>query len=181
MSCTQCSLGLVVAMWVSVDRVFPSLQRVLLNNTVPGCFQFGFDAETVVAIWKTLKGARDYKWKWEITWGFERFNSVQLRSRVWLFATRWTAACWVSLLPNSRILPKLHSFSSKEQASFNFMASVTICSDFGAQENKVRLFLLFPHLRAMKNWDRMPWSYCFECWVFKPTFSLSSFTFVKRL
>ena len=27
--------------------------------------------------------------------------------------------------------------SSKEQASFNFMASVTICSDFGAQENKV--------------------------------------------
>ena len=25
-----------------------------------------------------------------------------------------------------------HSFSSKEQASFNFMAAVTICSDFGA-------------------------------------------------
>ena len=25
-------------------------------------------------------------------------------------------------------------FSSKEQASFNFMAAVTICSDFGAQE-----------------------------------------------
>ena len=30
-----------------------------------------------------------------------------------------------------------HSFSSKEQASFNFMVAVTICSDFGAQENKV--------------------------------------------
>ena len=30
-----------------------------------------------------------------------------------------------------------HSFSSKEQASFNFMAAVTICSDFGAQENKI--------------------------------------------
>ena len=26
-----------------------------------------------------------------------------------------------------------HSFSSKEEASFNFMAVVTICSDFGAQ------------------------------------------------
>ena len=25
-----------------------------------------------------------------------------------------------------------HIFSSKEQASFNFMAAVTICSDFGA-------------------------------------------------
>ena len=31
----------------------------------------------------------------------------------------------------------VHSFPSKEQASFNFMAAVTICSDFGAQENKV--------------------------------------------
>ena len=30
-----------------------------------------------------------------------------------------------------------HSFSSKEQASFNFMAAVTIRSDFGAQKNKV--------------------------------------------
>ena len=30
-----------------------------------------------------------------------------------------------------------HSFPSKEQASFNFMAAVTICSGFGAQENKV--------------------------------------------
>ena len=30
-----------------------------------------------------------------------------------------------------------HSFSSKEQASFNFMAVVTIHSDFGAQKNKL--------------------------------------------
>ena len=30
-----------------------------------------------------------------------------------------------------------HGFSSKEQISFNFMAAVTIYSDFGAQENKL--------------------------------------------
>ena len=30
----------------------------------------------------------------------------------------------------------LASFSSKEQATFNFVAIVTIHSDFGAQENK---------------------------------------------
>ena len=30
-----------------------------------------------------------------------------------------------------------NSFSSKEQASFNFMAAVTICSDFGAPQNKI--------------------------------------------
>ena len=37
------------------------------------------------------------------------------------------------------------SHSSKEQASFNFMVAVTICSDFGAQENKVcHCFHYFP-------------------------------------
>ena len=30
-----------------------------------------------------------------------------------------------------------HSFSSKEEASFNFMATITICSDFGAPKNKI--------------------------------------------
>ena len=29
-----------------------------------------------------------------------------------------------------------HSFPSKEQGSFNFMAAVTICSDFGAPKIK---------------------------------------------
>ena len=38
-----------------------------------------------------------------------------------------------------------HRFSSKEQMYFNFMAAVTICSDFGAQENKVcHCFHCFP-------------------------------------
>ena len=50
-----------------------------------------------------------------------------------------------------------HSFTSKEQASFNFMAAGTICSDFGGPKNKVSLFPLFPHLFAVK-WDWMPWS-----------------------
>ena len=38
----------------------------------------------------------------------------------------------------------LSCFSSKEQASFNFMAVVTICSDFGAPQNKV--CLCFPSI-----------------------------------
>ena len=43
-----------------------------------------------------------------------------------------------------------HSFSSKEQTSFNFLATVTVCSDFGAHENKICHFALFPHLVPMK-------------------------------
>ena len=41
------------------------------------------------------------------------------------------------------------------------------------------------HLFAMKWWDQMPWSLFSECFLnekaLKPTFSLSSFTFIKRL
>ena len=50
------------------------------------------------------------------------------------------------------------------------MAAVTICSDFGATQNKVSLFPLFPHLLAMKWWDQMPWSSFFECWVLSQLF-----------
>ena len=60
------------------------------------------------------------------------------------------------------------------------MAAVTICSDFGAQENKVSLFPLFPHLFAMKWWDWIPWSLFSECWALSQLFH-SSFTFIKRL
>ena len=47
--------------------------------------------------------------------------------------------------------------------SFNFMAAVTICSDFGdtpppKKKNSLPLFPLFPHLFAMKWMDWMPWS-----------------------
>ena len=46
------------------------------------------------------------------------------------------------------------------------MAADTIFSDFGAQENKIcHCFHFFLHLFAMKQWDQMPWSYFYECWV----------------
>ena len=47
----------------------------------------------------------------------------------------------------SDVTEQLHftSLSFKRQASFNFMAAVTICSDFGAQENKLcHCFHCFP-------------------------------------
>ena len=62
--------------------------------------------------------------------------------------------------------------------SFNFMAAFTICSDFGAQEDKIsHCFPIY-----------LPWSDGTGCYdlsflnvEFKPVFSLSSFTFTKRL
>ena len=48
-------------------------------------------------------------------------------------------------------------------------------------KKSLSLFPMFPHLFAMKWWDQMPWSSCFECWALSQPFSLSSFTFIERL
>ena len=61
------------------------------------------------------------------------------------------------------------------------MAAVTICSDFGAQKNKVwHWFHCFP---IYFQWKMGPDAMIFIFWMlsFKPTVSLSSFTFIKRL
>ena len=50
------------------------------------------------------------------------------------------------------------------------MAAVIICSDFGAQENSLLLFPLFPHLFAMKWWDQIAWASFFEFWVLSQLF-----------
>ena len=61
------------------------------------------------------------------------------------------------------------------------MAAITICSDFGAPQNKVwHCFYCFPiYFPELMGPDAM----IFVFWMlsFKPTFSLSSFTFIKRL
>ena len=75
--------------------------------------------------------------------------------------TRRTFASKVmSLLFN--MLSKLgHNFSSKEYTSFNFMAAITICGDFGALKNKdCHCFHCFPIYLPWSDGTR---SQCSEC------------------
>ena len=61
------------------------------------------------------------------------------------------------------------------------MAAVTICSDFGAQKNKVcHCFHCFPIYFPQSDGTGCH-DLCFWMLSFKPTFSLSTFTFIKRL
>ena len=63
----------------------------------------------------------------------------------------------------------------------NFMAAVTIYSDFGAQENKIsHSFHFSPHLFAVRRWDDAM-NLAFWMLSFKPAFSFSCFIFIKRL
>ena len=52
-----------------------------------------------------------------------------------------------------------------------FMTAVTICCDFGAQENEAchcfHCFLIY-----WPWWDQRPWSYFSECWVLSQFFTL---------
>ena len=51
--------------------------------------------------------------------------------------TAWTFASTVMSLLSDMLLRFVIGFLSKEQVSLNFMAAVTILSDFGAQEKKI--------------------------------------------
>ena len=57
--------------------------------------------------------------------------------------TIWTFVGKVIFLLFNMLSRFAKIFTSKEQVSFNFMAAVTICSDFGAQENKICHYLHF--------------------------------------
>ena len=94
--------------------------------------------------------------------------------------TRWTFLGKVmSLL--FKMLSRFVRFSSKEKASFNFMSAVTVHSDFEAQENKVWHYsIVSPCIcHEVMGCDAM--ILVFWMLSFKPSFSLSSFTFIKRL
>ena len=88
--------------------------------------------------------------------------------------TRWTFV--------GNVMPLLFNMLSRLvialQVSFNFMAAVTICCDFEAQENKICHCFHFFHFS-------LPWidAMIFVFWMlsFKLALSLSSFTFIKKL
>ena len=74
-----------------------------------------------------------------------------------------------------------HNFSSKEQASFNFMPAVTFHNNSGTRKLKfvtVSIFLIY------LSWSDGTWCHDLsfsECWVLSQVFPLPSFTFIKRL
>ena len=98
--------------------------------------------------------------------------------------------CWQSNVSAfQHIVWVCHCFPTKMQSSSDFMAAVTIHSEFGAQEEDI-LSLLPPcplHLPWGNEAECHDLSVCCVCvcvcliFSLKPAFSLSSFTLIKRL
>ena len=165
-----------------LPSVFPNI-RVFSNETVlrirwPEYWSFSFsispcndysglissriDWLDLLAVQGNLKSfPQHHSWKASILW-CSAFFVVQLSlpymtTGKTIALTKWTLVSKVMSLFNMLSMFVV-VFLPRSKASFNFMAAVTICSDFGASQNSVSLFLLFPHLFAMKWCDWMPWS-----------------------
>ena len=110
------------------------------SNEYSGLTSFRIDCLDFLAVQETLKSLlQHHSSKASILW-CSAFFIVQLlhlymTTRKTIVLTRWAFV--------GKVMPLLFNmlsrlvFSSKEQASFNFMAAITICSDFGAQKSKV--------------------------------------------
>ena len=135
------------------------------SNEYSGLISFRIPWLDLLAVQGTLKSLLQHHSSEAWTLQCSAFFIVQL-SHPYLTTgktmalTRWTFVGKVmSLLLN--ILPGLVIAFLPRSKCLNFMASVTICSDFRASPLKkysLSLFPLFPHLFAMKWWDQMPWS-----------------------
>ena len=119
------------------------------SNEYSGLISFKMDQLDLLAVQGTLKSLlQHHSLKASILWCSASFM-VQLTS----IHDHWKnhSFDYMDLCEQSAVstfenaVYVCHNFFSKKQVSFNFMPAVTICSDFGAQENKVcHCFHCFP-------------------------------------
>ena len=125
--------------FMSIKSVMPSNHLILCHPIL--LLPSSFPASGSGLIWfdlpalqGTLKGLlQHHSLKPSVLWCSAFFMVQLLHSHV---TTGKTIALTIHLCFLIHCL-HLYSSSSKEQVSFNFMATVTIHSDFGAQENKI--------------------------------------------
>ena len=156
------SSHLILCCPLLLPSVFPSI-RVFSNESAvlirwPKYWSFSISSSSVyselisfridwfdLAVQWTLKILLQYHSSKTLTFLIVWFSCPYKTIGKTILLTRWTfVGKVISLLLN--MLSRFGiAFLSKEQASFNFKAAVTICNDFGAQENQVsHCFHCFP-------------------------------------
>ena len=124
-------------------------------NEHPGLISFRMDWLNLLAVQRTLKSLlHHHSSKASIPW-CSAFFMVQLphpymTTGKTIALTRQTFVDKVMSLLFNMLSGLVITFLPRSKRLLNFMAAVTICSDFGAQKNSQPLFPLFPHLFAMK-------------------------------
>ena len=127
-----------------------------MNWINSGLISFRIDWFDILAVKGTLKSLLQHHGSKALILQHSNFFMVQLSHPYMttgktIALTRWNFAGKVTSL----LFNMLSNFSSKEQASFNFMAAVIICSNFGAQENKTsHCFHCFPIYLPLRDGTR---------------------------
>ena len=139
-----------------------SASASVLPMNIQGWFPLGLTGFDLLAVQGALKSLLQHHGLKASILQLSAFFMVQLSHPCMTtgktIALIWTFVSKVMSLLSNMLSRLVIAFLPRSKASFNFKATVTICSDFGAQENSHPLFPLFPHLFAMKWWNQMPWS-----------------------
>ena len=156
------------------------------SNEHSGLISFRMDWLDLLAVQGTLKSLLHYNSKASVLW-HSSFFVVQLShpyittgraialtirtfvNKVMFLIFNTLSTFVIAFLPKS----KCFLISWLQSPSSVFLEPEKI--------KPLSLSALFPHLFALKYWDRMPWSPFSECWVLRQLSPLSSFTFIKRL
>ena len=148
------------------------------SNEHPGMISFRMDWLDLLAVQGTLKSLLQHHSSKASIVQHSAFFTVQLSHPYMttgktIALTRWTFVGKVMSLLLNMLSRWVITFLPRSKR-LNCMAAVTICSDFGAQKNKV--WHCFP---SISHEVMGPDAVIFVFWMlsFKPTFSLSSFTF----
>ena len=159
------------------------------SNEYSELISFRIDWFDLLAVQRTLKSLLQHHSSKASILRHSAFFTVQL-SHPYMTAgktialTRWTFVSKVlSLLSNvlSRLVIAFLPRSKHLLISWLQSPSMVILEPKKIKPVSVSIFPIFFPIFIMKWWDQMPWSLFFECWVLSQYFSLSSFTFIKRL
>ena len=109
-----------------------------------GLILFRIDWFDLFSVQKTLKSLLQHHSSKVSILQHSAFFMAQLSH---LYMTSVRTIAWTKQTLVCKLMSLLFNMLSKEQASFNFMAAATICSDSGAQENKIcHCFHCFPSI-----------------------------------
>ena len=141
--------------WVGCSRYVTKILELQLNTPVSIQGWFPLRLTGLISLLQgTFRNLLQYhNLKASVLWR-SVFFTVQLSQlytptgKTIALTIRITVSRVTSLLFNTVLV--CHSFPAKKQSSTDFMAAVTICSDFRAQEEEISLVPPFPLLYAMK-------------------------------
>ena len=127
------------ALWIRWLKCWTFSFSISPSNEHPGLVSFRMDWLDLLAVQGTLKSLLQHHSSKASILQRLSFFTVQL-SHPYMTTGKTialTRGTFVGKVMSLLFNMVGYSFSSKQQASFNLMAAITICSDFGAQKNKV--------------------------------------------